>query len=174
MKSVAKMMDRLMTPIYKSLGFLAAGFLLAIAILVLLSVFSRALQIYIPGLNVYAGFCMAAASFCAMAYTFSDQKHIRVSLFLKFANPKARYVLELWCLVAAIVIVALTTYYFGKMAYLSYVLGEKSQDIDATPLWIPQVSLVVGMAMFSLACLHRLTAFLADPDAVTTATNSNN
>lgn len=143
------------------MGYVAAVFLLAIAILVLVSIGARALQIYIPGLNVYAGFCMAAATFFALASTFADEKHIRVSLFLSLASPRFRYGLELWCLAAATVIATWATLSFSKMTLLSYEFGEKSQSIDATPLWVPQSSLVVGSAVFALACFHGLLRSVA-------------
>ena len=44
---------------------------------------------------------MAASSFLALAYTFGEKGHIRITLFLEKSNKSIRRFLELWCLAAA-------------------------------------------------------------------------
>ena len=43
---------------------------------------------------------MAAASFFALAYTFYDNAHIRITLFLEKLKDKKRRFAEIWCLIS--------------------------------------------------------------------------
>ena len=62
--------------IYKFSGYVAAIFLILIAIFILLGISSRIFGFYIRGLAEYSGYCMAAASFFALAYTFVEGGHL--------------------------------------------------------------------------------------------------
>jgi TRAP-type C4-dicarboxylate transport system permease small subunit len=44
---------------------------------------------------------MAASTFLALAYTFGEKGHIRITLFLEKAKERIRRFLELWCLFIA-------------------------------------------------------------------------
>ena len=84
--------------IYKFSGYIAAVFLILVAIFILTGISSRIFGFYIRGLAEYSGYSMAASSFFALAYTFHEKAHIRITLFLeKFENKKKRF-LEIWCL----------------------------------------------------------------------------
>src|SRR3546814_5318207 len=89
-----------LSALYKACGVLAAFFLMLIAALTALSIATRLLGVSIPGLTAYAGYCMAASSFLALAYTFGHGGHIRVGLLLNRLRGRARRVGELWCLAA--------------------------------------------------------------------------
>lgn len=164
MRTVADLCDRILNPVYERFGHLAALFLLAIAVLVLTSIVSRAFNIYIPSLNVYAGFAMAASMFFAMASTFANGKHVRVSLFLHYFDHVGRWRMEIISSVVAVLITSFISYYLIKMTHVSWQFDEKSEGIDATPLWIPQLSLALGFSLLTVICLHHLVRMLADQE----------
>ena len=83
-------MRRFLDRLYLGCGALAAVFLVAIAVLILLSVISRLLGIYVPGLSDYAGYAMASSSFLALAYTFGRGGHIRVNVVLQAVRGGSR------------------------------------------------------------------------------------
>ena len=58
--------------IYNFSGFVAAFFLILVAVFILTGIASRIFGFYIRGLAEYSGYCMAASSFFALAYTFID------------------------------------------------------------------------------------------------------
>ena len=76
-------MRRALDGVYLAAGAVAGLGLIAIAVLVLLSIITRLLGLYVPGLTVYAGYAMATSSFLALAYTFGKGGHIRVALFIE-------------------------------------------------------------------------------------------
>src|SRR3546814_4015032 len=87
-------LDRL----YLAAGALAGVSLVAIGVLVMLSIVTRLLGIYVAGLTDYAGYAMASASFLALAYTFGQGGHIRVELVLQRLSGRRRRLGVLWCL----------------------------------------------------------------------------
>jgi len=86
-----KSLDKNLNKIYKFSGYIAAFFLIFVAIFILIGISSRIFGFYIRGLAEYSGYCMAAASFFALSYTFIEGGHIRITLFLeKFSGTKKK------------------------------------------------------------------------------------
>jgi TRAP-type C4-dicarboxylate transport system permease small subunit len=133
-------------------------FLVALAVIVLISVICRLLGFSIPGLTAYAGYCMAASSFLALAYTFEHGGHIRVSILLQRLHGTARWLAELWCLAVGSFLAAYLAWYGIKMVRVSIAIGDVSQAADATPLWIPQLGMALGASVLAIALIDRLVA----------------
>ena len=75
--------DSFLKNIYRFSGYIAALFLILVATFILIGIASRIFGFYIRGLAEYSGYCMAASSFFALAYTFVEGGHIRITLFLE-------------------------------------------------------------------------------------------
>ena len=157
---------RILDFIYAASGALAAMCLVAIGLLVLTSVITRPLGLYIPGLNAYAGYAMAASSFLALGYAFRKGAHIRVGLVLSRLEGTARRIGEVWCLLLASGFVCYLAYFLYKLVMVSQMLGDVSESADATPLWIPQIALAVGGAIFALSILDRLVCVVLGWESV--------
>ena len=91
-------LDKTLNKIYKFSGYIAATFLILVAVFILIGISSRLFGFYIRGLAEYSGYCMAAASFFALAYTFVEGGHIRITLFLEKLSGNNRWLIEIWCL----------------------------------------------------------------------------
>ena len=102
--------DNYLKALYRLSGYAAAIFLVLIAIFILTGIASRIFGFYIRGLAEYSGYCMAASSFLALAYTFGEKGHIRITLFLEKSNKKIRRYLELWCL-------SISTFFSGFLSF---------------------------------------------------------
>ena len=74
--------DKNLNKLYRISGYIASTFLVFVAIFILIGISSRIFGFYIRGLAEYSGYCMASASFFALAYTFVEGGHIRITLFL--------------------------------------------------------------------------------------------
>ena len=94
-----KILDKNLKKIYLLSGFIAAGFLILIALFILVGISSRIFGFYIRGLAEYSGYSMAAAFFFALSYTFVEGGHIRITLFLEKAGEAKKNIMELWCLI---------------------------------------------------------------------------
>ena len=148
--------------IYKISGYIAAMFLILVAVFILAGISSRIFGFYIRGLAEYSGYSMAAASFFALAYTFHEKAHIRITLFLeKFENKKKRFA-EIWCLLVASFFSGFMAYYFIKMVIISIRFEERSEGADEILIWIPQTSLAIGSFIFFICVFHHLVFLILD------------
>lgn len=134
---------------------------MAIGVLVLTSITTRLLGMTVPGLANYAGYCMAASSFLALAYTFRRGGHIRVSILLQHMSGWRRRAAELWCLGAGFGLAAYFAWYSIKMVRVSIMIHDVSPGPDATPLWIPQIAMALGTTVLAIALFDRLLVVAA-------------
>ncbi|MDJ0609005.1 MAG: TRAP transporter small permease [Kiloniellales bacterium] len=136
--------------VYNLCGGIGAIFLLLILCIIVVQMVARWTGFTVPGSTDYAGYAMAGASFFAMAYALNHGAHIRVSLFLSRLGHRRRWA-ELWCFGIGTVLAGYFAYYAIKGTYWSFKLNDISQGQDATPLWIPQLSMAVGVSVLALA-----------------------
>ena len=148
--------DNYLKILYRLSGYLAAFFLILVATFILTGIASRIFGFYIRGLAEYSGYCMAASSFFALAYTFVEGGHIRITLFLEKASPDKKKFLELWCLAVASFFSGYLAFYFPKMLFISYKFQERSEGADEILIWIPQMSVALGSLVFFIAIFHQL------------------
>ena len=151
-----KILDKSLNKLYKLSGYIAAAFLILVAVFILIGISSRIFGFYIRGLAEYSGYCMAAASFFALAYTFVENGHIRITLFLEKLSGLKRKFIEIWCLSVATFFSGYLAFYFMKMLVISYKFQERSEGADEILIWIPQTSVAIGSIIFSLSVFHHL------------------
>ena len=116
----------------------------------------RYLALGIRGTDMYAGYCMAGAGFLALAHTLKRGEHIRVTLILQKLKGVAKHRLEICALFAATLLAALFAFYSIKLSYQSWSFHDISTGNDATPLWIPQISMAVGTVVLLIAFIDEL------------------
>jgi TRAP-type C4-dicarboxylate transport system permease small subunit len=149
-------MRRLLDALYDGAAWLAALFMVGLLATVLLSIVSRQLHFYVPGTDAYAGYLMAGAGFLALAHTLKRGEHIRVTLLLSSLNSRARRAFEIWSLVAAVALSGLFAFYSARLAWQSHQFNDISTSNDASPLWVPQLGMVVGTLILFIAFIDEL------------------
>ena len=98
---------------------------------------------------------MAASSFFALAYTFVEGGHIRITLFLEKTSGIKKNILEIWCLIIASFYSGYVAFYFLKMLKISYEFQERSEGADEILIWIPQTSVAMGSSIFFICVFHQ-------------------
>lgn len=170
--------------LYRASGALAAFFLVAICVVVLLQVGANlidallkaftgeAIGLVIPSYAEFAGFFLAAASFLALAYTLRAGAHIRVELLLQRLGKRARFAAEIWCVAASAAVASYFTWYTVALVFESIEFGDLSPGMVPVPLWIPQAAMALGLAVLAIALVDELVHLLrggkphfAQPDA---------
>ena len=147
--------DSFLKNIYRFSGYIAALFLILVATFILIGIASRIFGFYIRGLAEYSGYCMAASSFFALAYTFVEGGHIRITLFLEKVSGVKKKLLEIWCLTIASFYSGYVAFYFIKMLKISYEFQERSEGADEILIWIPQTSVAIGSLIFFVCVFHQ-------------------
>jgi len=149
-------MRRLLDGVYDSASWLAGVFMVGLLVMVLLGILGRQLHFHVPGTDAYAGYLMAGAGFLALAHTLKRGEHIRVTILLGALSGGLRRVMELWSLLAACALSALFAFYSIRLAWQSHQFKDISTGNDATPLWIPQISMALGMLILLIAFVDEL------------------
>ncbi len=131
-------------------GYLAALCMVGIFVATMLQITGRLLGVGMRGATDYAGYFMAASAFLAFAHTLNRGAHVRIELFLTMLG-RQRVWAEYFSFVLSTLIAVWFSYHCWSMVYWSYVLGDISQGLDATPIWIPQLTMAFGMSLLAVA-----------------------
>jgi len=150
-------LDRL----YDVAAWIAAASMVGLLAMVLVGIAGRQFGFYVPGTDAYAGYLMAGAGFLSLAHTLKRNEHIRVTLLLGLSGPRARRVLERWSLGVALLLAGLLAFYSVRLAWQSYLFNDISTASDATPLWLPQLSMAAGSLILLVAFVDELALELS-------------
>jgi len=144
-------MRKALDALYDGAAALGGLFMVLLLVMVLLSIVSRQVGFNVPGVDAYAGYMMAAAGFLALAQTLKKGEHIRVTLLIASLKGGAKRGFEVWALFAASALAVLSAYYSCRLAWQSYTFHDISTSNDATPLWLPQLSMALGTVVLAIA-----------------------
>lgn len=140
--------------LYLGAGYAAAASMVMILIVTMAQIFTRYLGINIRGLSDYAGYFMAASAFLAFPLALNRGAHVRIELVLGMTG-RFRHAAELVAFGISTLIAAWFAYYSCRMVYWSWKFGDLSTGLDATPLWIPQMTMAFGAVLFAVAILDQ-------------------
>ena len=153
-------MRRFLDRLYAASGVLAAICLAAICALMLAQALGREAGILIRGADDIVAWLTAACAFLALGYTFRHGELVRVGLWLERLGPRGRRLAELAALAVTAVFGAYMLWAISRFVYESWKFKEVAQGMIVIPIWIPQMSLVVGCAIFLVAVLDELILVL--------------
>ena len=149
-------MRSLLDRVYDAAAYVAAFFLVGTLAMVALGIVGRMVNWYVAGTDAYAGYCMAASGFLALAHTLKRGEHIRVTLVLEHMSARARRALELWALAAATVLALAFAWYSVRLTFQSWQFNDISTGNYATPLWIPQLAMASVTIVLAIAFVDEL------------------
>lgn len=106
----------------------------------------------------YSGYALVALAFFGMAGAFRGGHHVRLSLGIDAVGKRSArggaYV-ELICVIVVVAFVAVLLLYAGQMTWQSYSRGTLAATISRTPLWIPQLLMVIGLFAWLAEAIRR-------------------
>jgi TRAP-type C4-dicarboxylate transport system permease small subunit len=152
-------MDKLARDFYRVLLVLSCLSMVAALLAITLNIGTRLVNGWnIAGLDGYAGYSIAAAFFLALPSAFMHGDHIRVTLLIQNARPRIKAALEYWSLGVGLLLSAYLAWFACRLVWQSYMFHDVAPTGDATPLWIPQLSMALGCLGFVVAMAHALLA----------------
>jgi TRAP-type C4-dicarboxylate transport system permease small subunit len=147
---------RFLDRLYAASGAAAAVCLAGVAAVMLAQAGLRATGVLFRGADDIVSWLCAASAFLALGYTFRHGDLVRVSLLLDRLPPERRRQAELTCLGAALIVVGYGFWAAATFVYESWKFGELAQGLIQIPIWIPQMSLVLGMLVLEIALADEL------------------
>lgn len=145
-----------MQRLYAFSGMISGLMILAICVLVIAQIVARPMGMVLPGADEFAIGAFVAAIFLGLPYTLSSGGHVRADVIVQTFTPTWRWRTEIVVHLVALAFVIFFTYYAADLAWNSYIRRMRFQGLLGSPLWIPQLAMVVGLVMFAAALLHSL------------------
>ncbi|MEA3194817.1 MAG: hypothetical protein QOD26_3150 [Betaproteobacteria bacterium] len=122
--------------------------------------FGRGAGILVRGADDIVAWLCAAASFLALGHTFRHGELVRVGLWLERLGPRGRRVMELFALGVTATFVAYMLWAVSGFIYESWKFKEVAQGLIKVPIWIPQMTFLIGVIIFFIAVLDELVLVL--------------
>lgn len=154
------MLRNYLNKLYAAGAYLAALFMVLLALLVLIQIVGRNLGLLIETTEI-SGFCLAAITFLALAHTLKGGEHIRVSLLIRSLTGKSKQIIELWCTGVGFLMIAWLAIHTAVMTYESWEYQEISPGLMAIPIWLPQLGMLLGTVIFAVALIDEFFSILA-------------
>lgn len=151
---------RALDGLYALGGALAALCVLAILLLMIGASVGRMANWRVSWINDVVAWLCAAAAFLGMAYSFRNGDFVRVTLLLESVSPRMRRWLELVSLAIATVAISYLGFWAARFTYDSWRFNDIAGNMVAIPIWIPQLSFVVGSAILVIAVLDECVMVL--------------
>jgi len=146
-------MRRFLDGLYALTGALAGFCVFAIFAVMLGAVAARELGFRSGGTDDMVSWLTAAAAFLGLAHTFKHGDFVRVGLFLENMSPGRRRVFELLSLTVAAVFTGYLAWSVALYVYNGWLYNEMSIGLLVVPMWIPQLSFMVGAILLFVAVL---------------------
>jgi TRAP-type C4-dicarboxylate transport system permease small subunit len=153
-------MRRFLDALYDAAGALAALCVLAIFVLMIGGSLGRELGWRVGIVNDLVAWLCAAAAFLAMAQAFRNGDFVRVTLLLERLPPGLRRVFETVSLSVAALGIGYLAFWAARFTYESWQFKDMPTGLLVVPLWIPQLSFVVGSLLFFIAVIDELVQVL--------------
>lgn len=154
-------MRRLLDALYRGSAALAALCVLAIFVLMIYASVGREVGWRVGIVNDLVAWLCAAAAFLAMAPAFRNGDFVRVTLLLEALSPRVRRWAEIVSLAFASVSIGYLAWWAARFTYESWQFNDMAGGLLVVPMWIPQLSFVVGAALFFVAVLDELWLVLS-------------
>lgn len=153
---IRKMLDGL----YALGGGLASLCVLVILVLMVGASLGRSLDWRVAWINDVVSWLCAAAAFLGMAYSFRNGDFVRVTLLLEKMSPRIRHGFEAGSLVVASIAISYLGFWAASFTWQSWEFNDIAGNMVAIPLWIPQLSFVIGSAILVIAVLDECICVL--------------
>ncbi len=165
-------MRRFLDTLYRASGAVAAAFICAICVVVVLQVGANIVDaaagwllgapfgLLLPSYAEFTGFFLVAATFFALAHALRAGSHIRVTLLIRSLSGRARRVVELWCVGVAAVLSGYFTFYAFRLVRDSARFGDLAVGMVPLPLWIPQSAIALGLVVLTIALVDEFVCLV--------------
>jgi TRAP-type C4-dicarboxylate transport system permease small subunit len=151
---------RFLDRLYAASGILAALCLAAIFVVMMAQSVGRVAGFFLRGADDITAWLCAATAFFALGHTFRHGELVRVGLWLDMLQGTARWVAEIFALGVTAIFTGYmlwaVTLYVNETRERQYV----AQGLLKVPEWIPQLTFLLGVAIFFVAVLDELVLVL--------------
>ena len=99
----------------------------------------------------YSGYFYLALVFLGLTYTFDEEGHIRISIVTGRLRGSIKRWVDIFAGVMALSILLFALYYSWDFMVESHEMEMLSEGVSETPLYLTQIPLVIGLALFAFS-----------------------
>lgn len=158
-------MRKTLDKIYHGAEILGAVSLAMVGVMILSQIVGRQFERQIPSADEMAGYFMAASGFLLLGPALRNGVHIRVGLVIERLSGTPRRLFEILSLSIGLFLAAFLGWFWARLTWDSWDLGEMSQGLLAIPLWLPQGVMGLGLLVLVLALVDELVRVLMGHEA---------
>jgi len=147
---------RFLDRLYVASGALAAICLASIAVVMLAQAAMRELGMLFRGADDIVSWLCAGSAFLALGHTFRRGELVRIGLLVDRLPARVRRPVNLAALAVSAAFVGYMVYAVTLFVYESWQFNEVAQGLIQIPIWIPQMSFVLGALILCVAMLDEL------------------
>lgn len=147
--------------LYHWSGVLAAVALAGTCTIMLVQVVTRETGILFRGADDIVAWLCAASAFLALGHTFRRGELVRMMLAIERLEARRRWWAEVFALGVTTLFVGYMLYAVVGFVWESWKFNEVAQGLIRIPIWIPQISFIVGVAVFFIAVVDEFVAVLS-------------
>ena len=144
-------MRRFLDRLYDAAGAAAAVCLASIAAVMLAQAAMREFGYLFRGADDIVAWLCAASAFLALGHTFRRGELVRVGIVIDHLPPRVRRPVGIGALFIALAFVVYMAYAVLRFVYESWAFKEVAQGLIQIPIWIPQMSFVLGVLVLLIA-----------------------
>jgi TRAP-type C4-dicarboxylate transport system permease small subunit len=144
---------RALDALYDAAGAAAGLCVFSIFAVMLIAAGARELGFRTGGTDDLVSWMTAAAAFLGLAHTFKHGDFVRVGLFLEKMPPRLRRGFELASLSIGVIFTGFLLWSVALYLYNGWLYNEMSNGLLVVPMWIPQISFLVGVTLLFMAVL---------------------
>jgi TRAP-type C4-dicarboxylate transport system permease small subunit len=144
---------RFLDRLYDAAGAAAAACLASIAAVMLAQAAMREFGYLFRGADDIVAWLCAASAFLALGHTFRRGELVRVGIVIDHLPPRVRRPVGIGALFIALAFVVYMAYAVLRFVYESWAFKEVAQGLIQIPIWIPQMSFVLGVLVLLVAVL---------------------
>ncbi len=152
-----KFFDRL----FDVTGAIAGTFVFVIFAAMIITSSMRMLGLNTGGSEDLISWLTAAAAFFGMAHAFKHGDFVRVELLLSKMRPPRRRFFEILTLAVGSFFTGYIAYSVSAYVWDSYKFKDLSQGLIVVPIWVPQLSIVIGSVLLCMAFVDELFRVIA-------------
>ncbi len=146
---------------YLLCAWAAAVAIASIFVLMLVQSVGRELGLQVRGADDIAAWLCAASAFLGLAHTLQAGEMVRVGLWIDRLGPVWQRRVEIGVLIIASTFTGWATWAVADFVRQSREFNELTQGLIIVPVWIPQLSVVVGIGALFIALVDELVWVLA-------------
>jgi TRAP-type C4-dicarboxylate transport system permease small subunit len=155
--TIRSLLDRF----YLACAWAAAAAIAGIFILMLVQSIGRELGLQVRGADDISAWLCAASAFLGLAHTLQAGEMVRVGLWIDRLGPLWQRRVEIVVLLIASTFTGWAAWAVADFVRQSREFNELTQGLIIVPIWMPQLSVVVGITALFIALVDELVRVVA-------------